>query len=87
MRLKSIEIFNLAGEKIRHLDGEAVFASGSMIQRNRYATAENWWDFTTDSGHTISSGTYWIKFNADLFNSQDGNVEGVSMIKKVLILR
>lgn len=87
MRLKSIEIFNLAGEKIRHISGEAVFAGGSFIQRNRYAIAENWWDLTTDSGHDISSGTYWVKFNADLFATQDENVEGVYIIKKVLILR
>ncbi|MBN1347930.1 hypothetical protein JXJ21_00840 [candidate division KSB1 bacterium] len=86
MQLKSIEIFNLAGEKIRLLEGN-IFSGSAAVPQNRYTQAEDWWDLKSESGHQISSGTYWAKFNAVVFDPGSGQVQSVYKIKKILILR
>lgn len=62
--LEKIEIYNLAGEKIRTVDVNTIdMDRGITIQRESRSTSRNpWWDLQTDNNAMSSSGTYWAKF-------------------------
>lgn len=85
MKLTRIEIFNLAGEKLRDISGEAVFTS--TLAEDQVAFAEDWWDLLNDNGNLVSSGTYWVKFSANLLDGNGGTSQSVSVIRKLLIIR
>lgn len=85
LNLTKVEIFNIAGEKVRTINGPDVFASPLVEDEIRFA--ENWWNLTNDNGNEVSSGTYWIKFSADLTNMTEGTSQTIHSIKKVLIIR
>jgi hypothetical protein len=62
--LEKIEIYNLAGERIRTVDvGTIDMDRGISIQKESRSTSRNpWWDLRTDDNAMSSSGTYWAKF-------------------------
>jgi hypothetical protein len=45
-----------------------------------------WWDLKNESGQLVSSGTYWVKFSADLLNTRDQKTQAISELKKILII-
>jgi hypothetical protein len=85
MQLTRIEIFNIAGEKLREISGDAVFSNA--LAEDQVVFAEDWWDLVNDNGNPVSSGTYWVKFSANLLEGNNGTSQSVSVIRKLLIIR
>ena len=86
--VRSIEIYNLAGEKVREIPGNSLtFATGVPIPQDKYGVVENWWNMQNDSGQDVASGTYWAKVYADLINDSTGIVEQVAFYRKFVIVR
>ena len=86
--VRRIEIFNLAGEKVREIDGNTLrFSTGLPVPNEKYGVAENWWDLMSDSGHKVSSGTYWVKVHADIIHQDTGDLERVAFFKKFVVVR
>ncbi|MDZ7722408.1 MAG: hypothetical protein U5R06_06175 [candidate division KSB1 bacterium] len=66
LTLDKLEIFNLSGQRVRQIQGDEITISNAAnrtIEKNRYGIIENWWDLSNNSGHKISSGTYWGKIH------------------------
>jgi len=85
MRLNRIEIFNIAGEKLREISGNTVFSN--PLAEDQAGIAEEWWDLLNESGNPVSSGTYWVKFSADLLDGSGETTQAVNVIRKLLIIR
>jgi len=84
LSLKKAEIFNLAGERVLEIAGTDIFTNS--IPKDEFNIAEGWWNLRNESGHNVSSGTYWVKFSADIIKSADSR-ESVNIIRKVIIIR
>jgi hypothetical protein len=88
MTIRQIEIYNLAGEKIRTIAGERIRFEGNtttISSTQRAVDASAWWDLRDDSNASIASGTYIAKFIVRL---SDGNrVEEVSMLRKFVVIQ
>ncbi len=52
-----------------------------------YAVIENWWDLLSDTGHQISSGTYWVKLQADVLQENSNTIERLSTLAKFVVIR
>lgn len=91
LRVLRIEVFTLAGERVRLIDGDQLifkdFGAGFSVPKDKYGYVENWWDLRNASGQYISSGTYWVKVHAELTNDETGRVEQVAFHKKFVIIR
>ena len=90
LTLEKLEIYNLAGQLVRKIEGDEIFfsnASGRTIVKNRYGIIENWWDLQNDSGEKTSSGTYWVKFTGKLENENTGSASQVSAFTKFVMIR
>ncbi len=86
--VRFIEIFNLAGEKVRELDGNSLnFSTGVPVPKEKYGIVENWWDMNNSNGQPVSSGTYWAKVHANLISAETGAVEQVAFYRKFVIVR
>jgi hypothetical protein len=86
--VRFMEIFNLAGEKVREIDGSALrFSTGSVVPKDRYGIVSNWWDLTNDSGQQIASGTYFLKVHADIVPENTNNLEQVVIFRKFVVVR
>ncbi len=86
--VRFIEIFNIAGEKVRKIDGNTlVFSTGVPVPIDKYGVVENWWDMANESGQPVSSGTYWAKVHASLISAETGSVEQVAFYRKFVIIR
>jgi len=85
-----IEVFNIAGEKVLEIDGQNVNFpdwGGNTVGVNRYGVIENWWNLLSDSGHQISSGTYWVKLQADVLHESTNTIERLSTLAKFVVIR
>ena len=88
LRVRFIEIFNFAGEKLREIDGSQIqFGPGDIVPKEQYGIAEHWWDMRNESGHKVASGTYWAKVHADLYNMEPGKMQQISAICKFVFIR
>jgi hypothetical protein len=86
MSVDRIEIYNLAGMRIRTIPGNTLRFSGQqIIARRQPAFADRWWDFRTDDGALAAAGTYWAKFYATL-TDQDGT-RAVTSLRKFIIIQ
>ncbi|MBN2089154.1 hypothetical protein JW964_06060, partial [candidate division KSB1 bacterium] len=84
LKLKKIEIFNIAGEKVREIAGETIFPA--PLAENQPGYMDAWWDMANESGQSVSSGTYWIKFSADVTSTSDQKTQSINVLKKILII-
>jgi len=90
LELKRLIVFNLNGEKVREFNESELNlsnTSGNIIEANSYGILENWWDLHSDSGHQVSSGTYWVKFSGALTDAETGETKTVSAFTKFVIVR
>jgi len=86
--VRKIEIFTLAGEKVREIDGNSlIFSTGIPVPNEKYGVVENWWNLMSDSGHKVSSGTYWVKVHADIIHEDTNDLERVAFFKKFVVVR
>lgn len=88
LTVRKVEIFNIAGEKVREISGSMLrFNVTSPIPKEKYGIADHWWDFRSDSGHQVASGTYFVKVHADLFHEDTNDFERVTYIRKFVLIR
>lgn len=90
LELKRLFVFNLNGEKVREFNESELNlsnTSGNVIKANSYGILENWWDLHSDTGHQVSSGTYWVKFSGALTDTETGGTKTVSSFTKFVIVR
>ncbi|MBN2010835.1 hypothetical protein JW960_15920 [candidate division KSB1 bacterium] len=86
--VKRIEIYNLAGARVREINGSTVsFDLAQPIPRGTFANTETWWDLRNDNGNFVNSGTYWIKMIGSITTSTGGSSGDVSTMRKVIIIR
>jgi len=84
LMIPRIEIYNLAGQKIREIDGSQLrFYNSYPIPLNQFSLADNWWDMKDQFGAAVSSGTYFVK----MFGRIVGADQELSTIKKIVIVR
>ncbi len=89
LSIKTLEIFNLAGEKVAEIPGETVRFDdwgSNTVPMGQYGHINNWWSLQTDSGLPAASGTYWVKVKAEA-TTQSGAVEQLSALVKFVIIR
>ncbi len=88
MTVRKLEIYNIAGEKVREIDGNMLrFNVSTPIPKEKYGIADHWWDLRSDSGHQVASGTYFLKLHADLFHEDTNDFEQVTYIRKFVVIR
>ncbi len=88
LAVSKIEVFNIAGEKVREIPGESLdFSTGLPVPNKVYGLVENWWDLRNDNGNQVASGTYWVKVHADLTSEETGDLERVVFIRKFALIR
>jgi hypothetical protein len=89
MTVRQIEIYNLAGEKIRTLSGaQTRLGTNATITSNQGPViSKNWWNLQGDDGTTIASGTYFAKIHVRLFNQASGREEETSVLRKIVIIQ
>ena len=88
LRVRKLEVFNLAGELVREIDGSSLsFNVGPTVPKDNYGITEHWWDLKNENGQQVSSGTYFVKVHADLLESNSSNFESVATIRKFVVVR
>jgi len=84
LRVDKIEIFTLAGQKVREIDAtQTSFSTGQPIPRNVYGFSSNWWTLKDQDDVAVSSGTYWIKVSGSVVATG----ENLSLVRKIVIIR
>ena len=88
--LQKLEIYNLSGERVMEMDGNSLVFSengSNTIGRRTYGHIRNWWDLRSKSGHETSSGTYWVKLQAQV-TPQDTNIpQNLTAMVKFVVIR
>jgi len=87
--IERIEIYNIAGERIRMLEG-ADLPFRSLISRGRAAATQKgnfWWNFRTDAGAAVTSGTYWAKIYLRFTDSGTGTTQVATAMRKFVIVQ
>lgn len=88
LRVERIDIYNLAGQKVRTIPGERIrFDLAQPIPRNVFAYSENWWNLRNDNNQYVSSGMYFIKMVGSFTSMAGGTSEKLETIKKIIIFR
>ncbi len=89
MTIRQIEIYNLAGEKVRTLTGaQTRLGTNATISSNQGPVdSRGWWDMQSDDGTSVASGTYFAKIHVRLFNSTGGREEEATVLRKIVIIQ
>ena len=88
LTLRQVEIFNLAGERIKTIpDGQITFGGNNTIQSTQGALIVlDWWNLLGDDNRPVATGTYFAKFHVTLQDTQ-GAVNQVTDMQKLVILQ
>lgn len=87
LTVESVEIYNLAGDRIRTLPADALaLDAGTFIPQGTCSVSSNWWDRRTDNGLMAASGTYWAKFMGT-FRSASGTTTRISFMRKFMLVQ
>lgn len=89
MTIRQIEIYNLAGEKVRTLTGaQTRLGTNATINANQgFVDSKGWWNIQGDDGVTVASGTYFAKIYVRLINQASGREEEASVLRKFVIIQ
>ncbi len=89
MTIRQVEIYNLAGEKVRTLTGaQTRLGTNATINANQgFVDSKGWWNIQSDDGVTVASGTYFAKIRIMLFNPTTGREEETSVLRKFVIIQ
>jgi hypothetical protein len=88
IELLKVEIFNLAGDRIRTLESNAVGLSrGNIVLKGSESfSGPQWWDLRTESGEQVSSGTYWAKVHVRL-TMENAQTTSSTVLRKFVIIQ
>lgn len=88
IELLKVEIYNLAGDRVRTLEGNAVGLSrGNIVLKGSESfSGPNWWDLRAESGEQASSGTYWAKVHVRL-TMENAQTTNSSVLRKFVIIQ
>lgn len=88
IELLKIEIYNLAGDRVRTLQANEVgLDRGGFVPRGASSSSRaNWWDLRTESGESIASGTYFAKFHVRL-TTENAQTTNSSILRKFVIIQ
>jgi len=87
--IRRIEIYNLAGERVRSLEG-ANLPLQSVIGRGQVATTQRgsrWWDLRNDGGAAVASGTYWARVFLRYTDAASGATQETTAMRKFVIVQ
>ncbi len=87
--IRRIEIYNLAGERVRSLEG-ATLPLQSVIGRGQVATTQRgsyWWNLRNDGGAAVASGTYWAKVYLRYTDAASGATQETTAMRKFVIVQ
>ncbi|MGH7455844.1 MAG: hypothetical protein ACRENG_31095, partial [bacterium] len=89
MAIRQIEIYNLAGEKVRTLTGaQTRLGTNATINANQgMVDSRGWWNIQGDDGVTVASGTYFAKIYVRLINPTSNREEETAMLRKFVIIQ
>jgi len=88
VELRKIEIYNLAGERVRALEGGIVgLDRGTFVRVNSSATSQIWWDLRGEDGSLAPSGTYFAKIFLRYTSLADAQTSERTMLRKFIILQ
>jgi hypothetical protein len=88
IELLKIEIYNLAGDRVRTLQANEVgLERGVFIRRGPPSESRsNWWNLRTESGEQVASGTYWAKIYVRL-TTENAQTTNSSILRKFVIIQ
>lgn len=88
MAIRQVEIYNLAGEKVKTLTGtQTRLGTNATISANQgVVDSRGWWNIQGDDGVTVASGTYFAKIYVRLTNST-GRAEEAAVLRKFVIIQ
>jgi len=88
IELLKVEIYNLAGDRVRTLEGNAVGLSrGNIVLKGSESfSGPQWWDLRAESGEQVSSGTYWAKVHVRL-TMENAQTTNSSVLRKFVIIQ
>lgn len=87
--IKRIEIYNLAGERVRALEG-ANLPFQTAIGRGQVAATQRgsfWWNLRNDAGDAVASGTYWAKVYLRYTDAASGATQETSLLRKFVVVQ
>jgi len=86
--INKIEIYNLAGERIRTIDGANIPFRNGVLVGEALATDKGrlWWDMRTDTGSAVASGTYWAKFYVRFTEAATNRAQETTTLRKFVIV-
>jgi hypothetical protein len=87
--IRRIEIYNLAGERVRSLEG-AELPFQTAIGRGEVAATQKgsyWWNLRNDDGATVASGTYWAKVYLRYTDAASGATQETTAMRKFVIVQ
>jgi len=86
--IQRIEIYNLAGERVRSLEGANIILQ-TIMRGGAAATPKGnfWWNLRNDSGALAASGTYWAKIYVRFTDSTSGATQATTALRKFVIVQ
>lgn len=87
--INRIEIYNLAGERVRSLEG-ANLPFQTVISRGQVAATQrggNWWNLRNEAGDMVASGTYWAKVYLRYTDAASGATQETTAMRKFVIVQ
>jgi hypothetical protein len=89
--VRRIEIYNLAGERVRTLEGGDIPVpfQNPITRGLEVATIKEqyWWNLRTDTGAGVASGTYWAKFYVRFTDTASGASQETTTLRKFVIVQ
>ncbi|MGH7493236.1 MAG: hypothetical protein ACREOO_12715 [bacterium] len=88
MTVRQVEIFNIAGEKVRTIpDGQIRFNGSTTIRSSQGATIVlDWWNLLGDDNELVATGTYFAKIHLTLTDLQ-GTTNQVTDLQKLVVVQ
>jgi hypothetical protein len=88
VELRKIEIYNMAGDRLRTLDaGIVALDRGALVRVNSFATSLGWWDLRAEDGSVAPSGTYFAKIFLRYTSQADAQTSESTTLRKFIILQ
>ena len=87
--IRKIEVYNLAGERVRSLEGAEMPFQNLIARGGAAATSKGnfWWNLRSDAGALATSGTYWAKIYLRFTDSTTGRSQETTVLRKFVLVQ